>query len=92
MAHHILSVTAHGVRSETMLHFLSSRGVFVSSGSACSSNTKSKSHVLESFGLSDDDIDSTLRLSFGIGTSKDDIDAAAEAFAEGIRTLSHKKG
>ncbi len=92
VAHHILSVTAHGVRSETMLHFLSSRGVFVSSGSACSSNTKSKSHVLESFGLSDDDIDSTLRLSFGIGTSKDDIDAAAEAFAEGIRTLSHKKG
>lgn len=92
IAHHILSVTAGGIRSETMLHFLSSRGVFVSSGSACSSNTESKSHVLESFGLSDDDIDSTLRLSFGIGTSKEDIDAAAEAFEEGIKTLSHRKG
>lgn len=92
VAHHILSVTAHGVRSETMLHFLSSRKVFVSSGSACSSNTKSKSHVLKSFGLSDEDIDSTLRLSFGVGTSEDDIDAAAEAFAEGVRTLSHRKG
>ena len=92
VAHHILSVTAHGVRSETMLHFLSSEGVFVSSGSACSSNTKSRSHVLRSFGLSDDDTDSTLRLSFGLGTTEDDIDAAANAFLKGIKTLSHKRG
>ena len=92
VAHHILSVTAHGVRSETMLHFLSSEGVFVSSGSACSSNTQSRSHVLRSFGLSDDDIDSTLRLSFGLGTSEEEIDAAAVAFLKGIKTLSHKRG
>ena len=80
------------IKSETMLHFLSSEGVFVSSGSACSSNTKSRSHVLRSFGLSDDDTDSTLRMSFGLDTTEDDIDAAANAFLKGIKTLSHKRG
>lgn len=90
IADHIISVTASGVRSETMLHYLSSRGVFVSSGSACSSNTKAKSHVLKSFGLSDGDADSTIRISLGLGTDKDDIDAACEALADGMKTLQKR--
>lgn len=91
VARHILSVTASGVRSETMLHYLSSRDVFVSSGSACSSNTHSKSSALKSFGLSENDADSTLRLSFGIQTTKDDIDAAVCAIRDGMKNLSHKR-
>lgn len=90
VADHIISVTASGVRSETMLHFLSSRGVFVSSGSACASNTKAKSHVLKSFGLSDIDADSTVRISFGADTSKEDIDAACEAISDGMKTLQKR--
>lgn len=90
-AHHIISVTAAGVKSETMLHFLSSRNVFVSSGSACSSNTHAKSSALKSFGLSDEDADSTVRFSFGVQTTRDDIDAAAEALCDGMKTLSRKR-
>ncbi|MBR4288406.1 MAG: cysteine desulfurase [Clostridia bacterium] len=60
---HVLSMSVAGFRSEVLLHMLSEKGVFVSSGSACSSK-KGKSPVLESFGLSHKESDSTVRLSF----------------------------
>ncbi len=60
---HVLSLSVEGFRSEVLLHILSEKGVFVSSGSACSSK-KGKSPVLKSFGLSDKERDSTVRLSF----------------------------
>ncbi|MBQ9510515.1 MAG: aminotransferase class V-fold PLP-dependent enzyme [Clostridia bacterium] len=90
-ANHILSVTVNGIRSETLLHFLSSEGVYVSSGSACSSNSNVKSRTLKSFGLSDDEADSTVRFSFGPQNEKDDIDAAAEAVIKAAKTLSRKR-
>lgn len=60
---HVLSLSVAGFRSEVLLHMLSEKGVFVSSGSACSSK-KGKSGVLKNFGLSDKESDSTVRLSF----------------------------
>lgn len=60
---HVLSMSVEGYRSEVLLHMLSEKGVFVSSGSACSSK-KGKSSVLKNFGLSDKESDSTVRLSF----------------------------
>ncbi len=60
---HVLSLSVFGFRSEVLLHTLSEKGVFVSSGSACSSK-KGKSPVLKNFGLSDKESDSTIRLSF----------------------------
>ena len=86
-----MNVTNRGIRSETMLHFLSSRQIYVSSGSACASNTNSKSQVLKSFGLIDSDIDSSIRISFGIQNSKEDVDALAKAIEEGLNTLSKRK-
>ena len=90
-ADHIMNVTVKGIRSETMLHFLSSKGIYVSSGSACASNTNSKSHVLKSFGLDDSDIDSSIRISFGIQNTKEDVDALVQAVKEGLDTLSKRK-
>ena len=83
----ILSVTLPSIKSETMLHFLSSKGIFVSSGSACSSNTGHASYVLSDFGLSDFDADCTLRLSFEDNLSDVDIEYVADAFKEGIERL-----
>lgn len=80
-APHIISVTAEGVRSETLLHMLSQDGIYVSSGSACSSNSVSHrvSHVLKAFGLDDRAADSTIRISLCRSNTNDDIDRLAEA-------------
>jgi hypothetical protein len=89
-APHIISITLPSIRSETMLHFLSSRGVYVSSGSACASNTGHKSHVLLSFGLPDKEVDSTIRVSLGVQTTEEDINNLVNALEEGIASLSRK--
>jgi len=89
-APHIMSLTLPGIRSETMLHFLSRSGVFVSSGSACSSNSGHKSHVLLSFGLPEKEADSTVRVSFGVQNSKEDIDNLVNSLAVGVSSLARR--
>ena len=84
----ILSVTLPDIKSETMLHFLSFKGIYVSSGSACSSHSKHQSHVLSDFGLSGRDSDCTLRLSFDASLTDDQIASVGQAFAEGIDRLA----
>ena len=65
---HVLSLQVSPFRSEVLLHMLSEKEIFVSSGSACSSH-KGKSPVLRNFGLTDKESDSTIRLSFsGLNT------------------------
>ena len=90
-AAHIISLTVSGYRSETLLHSLSAYGVYVSSGSACASNTGHSSYVLRSFGLSDADTDSTLRISLGRQNTKEDIDALLLALGESIAKLARIK-
>ena len=90
-APHIVSITVAGIRSETMLHHLSSRGVYVSSGSACSSNTHHKSMALSSFGLTDEEADSTVRISFGLQNTRDDVDNFISALSDGISRLARRK-
>ena len=89
-APHIMSLTLPGVRSETMLHFLSRSGVFVSSGSACSSNSGHKSHVLLSFGLPEKEADSTIRVSFGVQNTEADVDNLVNSLAQGLATLARR--
>lgn len=84
---HIMSITLPGIRSQTMLGFLSSKGICVSSGSACSSKDSHISPVLKAFGLSDRDADSTLRVSFCAQNTTDEIDRLTEALSEGIGRL-----
>jgi cysteine desulfurase len=86
-APHILNISCRGVRSETMLHFLESRGVYVSSGSACSRGRGSE--VLRAMGLPQADIDSALRISFSRYSTGDDVSALAQAVAAGLNALAH---
>ena len=86
---YILSFSVKGLRSETMLHFLSEKGISVSSGSACSKGKQSG--VLEQFGVKPDLADSTLRVSFCADNQPEDITALCEALKEAQARLVHKR-
>ncbi len=86
-APHILSVTLPNIKSETMLHLLSRSGIFVSSGSACSSHSKAPSSAMIAFGLTPKEADSTIRVSLSEYNKKEDIDALVSALDNGIKTL-----
>ncbi len=90
-APHILNLTVDGIKSETMLHFLSSKGIYVSSGSACSSHNTHVSPTLIAFGLSEREADSSLRISLDDCITEGDADACIEAFKEGISKLQKTK-
>lgn len=85
---YIINFSALGVRSETMLHFLASREIYVSSGSACAKGKPS--HVLSAMGLDKNTADSALRVSFCESNNKDDIDALCEALKEGLNKLAKR--
>ncbi len=76
---YVLNCSVLGYRSETLLHFLESKGIYVSSGSACSMGAKS--HVLAAMGKSPAEIDSALRISF----SKYNTPQQARFFAEQLQ-------
>lgn len=88
---HIISITLPGIRSETMLHFLSEKGIYVSAGSACSSHSHGPSAALLAFGLSRSDADRTLRISLGSQNTKEELDRLAFALSEGISRLVRAK-
>lgn len=90
-APHILSVTVPGIRSETLLHALSARGIFVSNGSACSSHSASPSAALTAFGLSPAESGSTIRVSFCAENAEEDVHAFANALGEEIARLVHTR-
>ncbi len=85
---HILNITLPKIKSETMLHFLSSEGVFVSSGSACSSNSSHKSSALIAYGRSVAEADSSIRISLSADNTKEDIDAFVDALQLGLKRLA----
>ena len=74
---YILNLSVEGYRSETLLHFLESQGVYVSSGSACAKGEGS--YVLREMGLNRNLVDSALRVSFSRDTTKEDIDIFIDA-------------
>lgn len=86
-APHIVSVSFRGVRSEVLLHALEERGIYVSAGSACSSNHPAVSGTLKSIGVEKELLDSTLRFSFSIFTTADEIRYAADTLKELVPVL-----
>ena len=84
---HIISLTMPDIKSETMLHFLSGRGICVSSGSACASHAKKISRALAAYGLSDRAADCTIRVSLARTNSKEDLDALCAALGAGLSAL-----
>lgn len=82
---YVLNFSVGKVRAETMLHFLSERGISVSSGSACG---KAKpSHVLTAMGLTEERIASSIRASFSRFTTEESILALAEGVAAGLEEI-----
>lgn len=81
-APHIVSVSFPGVRSEVMLHALEDKGIYVSAGSACSSNHPGISGTLKAIGLDEKELTSTLRFSFSLTTTTEQIDYALDAAAK----------
>lgn len=86
-APHIVSVSVKNVRAEVLLHSLEDRGVYVSSGSACSSNKPHLSGTLKNIGLANDLLDSTVRFSFCVNTTKEELDYALSVLRELIPVL-----
>lgn len=90
-APHIVSVSFEGIRSEVLLHSMEDRGIYVSSGSACSSNNhagKQKgSKTLRNIHLKENLLDSTLRFSFSVHTTEEEIDYALEVLGELLPVL-----
>lgn len=86
-APHIISVTFNGVRSEVMLHSLEEKGIYVSAGSACSSNKPAVSRTLKGIGLDDRQLDSTIRFSLCYDSSKEELDYVVETIAGMIDML-----
>lgn len=86
-APHIISVTFNGVRSEVMLHSLEGKNIYVSSGSACSSNKPAVSRTLKGIGLDDKQIDSTIRFSLCYESTKEELDYAFSTIADMIDML-----
>ncbi|MCD7737002.1 MAG: cysteine desulfurase [Lachnospiraceae bacterium] len=82
-AAHIVSAAFLGVRSEVLLHALEERGIYVSAGSACSSNKKLPvSPVLKELHLRPELLESTLRFSFSRFTTETEIDDCLEVLNE----------
>lgn len=79
----IVNFSVKGVRSEIMLHFLEERGIYVSSGSACSRGKVSR--VLSALGISAAEADSAIRVSFCRDNTVQEIDALIEGISDGIK-------
>lgn len=90
-APHILNITLPNIKSETMLHYLSSLGIYVSSGSACSSNSGHVSSALVAYGRTAAEADYSIRISLSARNSTEDIDELLSALESGISKLARVK-
>lgn len=70
----IVSVSFEGIRSEVLLHSLEEKNIFVSAGSACSSHKRAPSATLSAIGIRKDLLESTVRFSFNMETSREELD------------------
>lgn len=81
-APHIVSASFKNVGSEVLLHALEDKGIYVSAGSACSSNKPAISEVLKAINIDEDLLKSTIRFSFSADNTKKEIDKVVEALNE----------
>lgn len=86
-APHIISVGFAGIRSEVLLHALEDKGIYVSSGSACSSNHPQVSGVLKGIGAGTEFLDATLRFSMSEFTTREEIDYTLDTLYNIVPTL-----
>ncbi len=84
---YVLSISFIGVRGEVLLHMMEEKGIYVSTGSACSAKSSKNSHVLEAIGLPQDYIKGTIRFSFGEDNSKEEVDYTVDVLDKSLKFL-----
>ncbi len=81
----VLNISFLGTRGEVLLHTLEQDGIFVSTGSACSSHKKGGSHVLKAMGLSEQAVEGALRFSFGRFNSLEEMDVVIDKVTAAVK-------
>ena len=87
----IVSLYVSGIKSEVLVRYMSSCGIYISAGSACSSKKLKTSSVLTAFGLSPDRADSTVRVSFSHENTENEVDTFLSVLAEAKNKLATKR-
>ena len=82
---YILNFSVRGIKSETMMHFLENKNIYVSSGSACAKGKQS--YVLQAMGLNKSQTDTALRVSFSRDNTKEEIDIFVDVLSAGIHSI-----
>ena len=86
-APHVVSVSIRGVRSEVLLHALEDKGIYVSAGSACSAHKPQPSATLQAMGVDRELLGSTIRFSFSVFTTMEEVDYTLQAMYDLIPML-----
>nr|WP_297706688.1 cysteine desulfurase family protein [uncultured Butyrivibrio sp.] len=86
-APHIVSISIKGLAAETVLNMLSSKGIYVSAGSACTSNNPHVSDTLKAIGLDRNLLESTIRVSMSFMTTKEEIDYFLDTLCSQVDTM-----
>lgn len=86
-APHVVNASFPGVRGEVLVHALETNGVFVSTGSACSSREKIYSRVLKAMGLPERELEGSIRLSLSSATTREEIETAVEHLKTSVADL-----
>ena len=91
-APHVVSVSIRGVRSEVLLHALEDKGIYVSAGSACSARKPQPSATLRAMGIPQDLLGSTIRFSFSVFTTMEEINYTLQTMYDIIPMLRKYTG
>lgn len=86
-APHVINISFVGMRGEVLLHALESKGIYVSTGSACSSKNKSYSYVLTAMQMTEPEMEGAIRFSFNAELTDEEIDYAIETVVESVQSL-----
>ena len=86
-APHIVNVSFPGIRAQVLLNELAERGIYISAGSACAARKHTDSQTLTAIGLKQEYMDASVRFSFSIYTTEEEIDKALGALAEVLPVL-----
>lgn len=87
-APHVLNISFPGLKGETIIHCLEDEGIYVSTGAACSSQDNKVSHVLVASGLSQQEAEGSIRISFSHFNVPEDVDHFVQAMARAYQRLS----
>ena len=87
---HILNISFKGIQGEVLVHFLGMSKIYVSTGSACSSR-KGNSRILESMGLTQEEVAGGIRFSFSVFNTKEEMDETVNALKEAVSAIRMMK-